>query len=110
MKIAVYAISKNEEKFVERFCDSAKNADVILIADTGSTDNTVSLATNCGATVHEILVNHNGRPRNIVLAYDTPEEYVPPLRPASHPYHGSTIGRYANRIKHGKFFLNNQEY
>ena len=40
MKIAVYAISKNEEQFVKRFCESAKDADLILIADTGSTDNT----------------------------------------------------------------------
>ena len=41
MKIAVYAISKNEEQFVKRFCESAKDADLILIPDTGSTDNTV---------------------------------------------------------------------
>ena len=30
LKIAVYAISKNEEMFVKRFCDSAKDADIIL--------------------------------------------------------------------------------
>ena len=44
MKIAVYAISKNESQFVERFCKSAVDADLIVIADTGSTDNTVELA------------------------------------------------------------------
>lgn len=44
LKICVYAISKNEEKFVLRFCDAAKEADLILIADTGSTDATVSIA------------------------------------------------------------------
>ena len=38
LKIAVYAISKNEEQFVKRFCVSAKDADLILIADTGSED------------------------------------------------------------------------
>jgi glycosyltransferase involved in cell wall biosynthesis len=43
-KIAVYAISKNEEKFVERFCESCKDADYVVIADTGSTDNTANLA------------------------------------------------------------------
>lgn len=56
MKIAVYAISKNESEFVARFCESAKNADMILIADTGSTDNTVDLAKEHGATVFNIHV------------------------------------------------------
>lgn len=56
MKIAVYAISKNEEAFVKRFCDSAKDADLILIADTGSTDKTISVANACGAKVREISV------------------------------------------------------
>ena len=56
MKIAVYAISKNEEKFVKSFCESAKDADYILIADTGSTDNTVEEAKKYGATVVSINV------------------------------------------------------
>lgn len=56
LKIAVYAISKNEEQFVERFCKSASTADLILIADTGSTDDTIKLAKKHGATVHNIAV------------------------------------------------------
>lgn len=40
-KIAVYAISKNEEKFVERWVNSMKEADAIYVLDTGSTDKTV---------------------------------------------------------------------
>ena len=57
MKIAISAISKNEAQFVQRFCDSAKDADLICIADTGSTDNTVKLALECGATVHDICIS-----------------------------------------------------
>lgn len=57
MKIAVYAISKNEEQFVRRFCKSAKAADLILIADTGSTDETVTLAKKHGANVHDICIS-----------------------------------------------------
>ena len=57
MKICVYAISKNEEMFVERFCNSAKDADLILIADTGSTDKTVSLAWDHGAEVQHITIS-----------------------------------------------------
>ena len=56
LKIAVYAISKNEEQFVQRFCDSAAGADLVLIADTGSTDDTVKVALECGARVHDICV------------------------------------------------------
>jgi glycosyltransferase involved in cell wall biosynthesis len=57
MKICVYAISKNEEKFVEKFCNSAKSADMILIADTGSQDGTVNLARKHGAQVFSISIN-----------------------------------------------------
>ena len=38
MKIAVYTIAKNEEKFVQRWADSTNDADYRLILDTGSTD------------------------------------------------------------------------
>lgn len=53
MKICVYTIAKNEEHHVPRFCASAKDADIVLILDTGSTDNTVELAKQCGATVYQ---------------------------------------------------------
>ena len=56
LKICVYAISKNEEKFVKRFADSAKEADLILVADTGSTDNTVEECKKNGIVVHEICI------------------------------------------------------
>jgi len=56
MKICVYAISKNELKHIHRFCKSARDADVILIADTGSTDNTISAAKEYGAQVYSIYV------------------------------------------------------
>ncbi len=43
LKVCVYAISKNESKFVKRFVDSMSEADEIYVLDTGSTDDTVSL-------------------------------------------------------------------
>ena len=73
MKIAVYAISKNEEQFVERFCESAKEADVILIADTGSTDNTVEEAQKHGALVYNICVT----PWRFDIARDTALTLLP---------------------------------
>ena len=50
-KICVYAISKNEEKFVERWVSSMKEADEIFVLDTGSTDNTVKLLKEYGVNV-----------------------------------------------------------
>lgn len=41
LKIAVYAIALNESQFVQRFCEAAREADLIFVADTGSTDDTV---------------------------------------------------------------------
>jgi len=73
MKIAVYAISKNEEQFVQRFCDSAKDADLILIADTGSTDKTVEKALECGAKVHDICI----KPWRFDKARDTALALIP---------------------------------
>lgn len=57
MRIAVYAISKNEEQFVERWVKSASEADVLFIADTGSTDNTVAKAQALGVDVASITVH-----------------------------------------------------
>jgi glycosyltransferase involved in cell wall biosynthesis len=44
MRIAVYAIALNEVNFIKRWAESAKEADYLLIADTGSTDGTVEIA------------------------------------------------------------------
>ena len=40
-KICVYAIAKNEIKFIDRWYDSVKEADKIFVLDTGSEDDTV---------------------------------------------------------------------
>lgn len=51
MHICVYAICKDESKFVDRFMDSVNEADSVVVLDTGSTDNTVELLKARGATV-----------------------------------------------------------
>lgn len=52
LKIAVYAICKNEEQFVDRWMDSMQEADLVIVTDTGSTDHTVARLTARGATVY----------------------------------------------------------
>lgn len=57
LKICVYAITKNEEKFVERWFDSMKEADEIYVLDTGSTDDTVKKLKELGVHVTVEKIN-----------------------------------------------------
>lgn len=62
--------------------------------------------TNFGATLKSLSVpNKNGGIDDIVLGYDTLEEYVHGCS-----YFGATIGRVANRISDAKFSLNGTVY
>jgi glycosyltransferase involved in cell wall biosynthesis len=56
MKVAVYTIALNEEKFVKRWHASAKEADYLLIADTGSSDNTGKTAQKLGINVISVNI------------------------------------------------------
>jgi glycosyltransferase involved in cell wall biosynthesis len=56
LKVAIYTIALNEEQFVEPWYESAKEADYLLIADTGSTDNTVKWAKKRGINVIDVHV------------------------------------------------------
>lgn len=56
VKVAVYTIALNEEQFVERWYESAKDADYLLIADTGSTDGTRETAIKLGINVIDVTV------------------------------------------------------
>ena len=53
-KVCVYAICKNEEKFVDRWMDSVSEADIVIVADTGSTDSTIKKLKERGAVVYSI--------------------------------------------------------
>jgi glycosyltransferase involved in cell wall biosynthesis len=71
VKIGVYSIALNEAKFIERWYQSAKEADFILIADTGSTDETVEIAKKLGINIISISIKpwRFDDARNAVLAH-----------------------------------------
>ncbi len=56
-KICVYAIAKNEEKFIDRWFNSVKEADYIYVLDTGSTDNTVDKLKELGVVVNQKIID-----------------------------------------------------
>lgn len=57
MKVCVYAIAKNEEKFVDRWVTSMKEADDIYVLDTGSIDQTVTILKEKGVHVKTQEIN-----------------------------------------------------
>jgi aldose 1-epimerase len=56
----------------------------------------------------------NGKTADVVLGFATLKDYVtedsPPVTANGGPYFGETIGRYGNRIAHGRFKLNGHTY
>src|SRR5438309_7252064 len=62
--------------------------------------------TNFGATVVSLKVpDRQGKFADVVLGYDDLDGYV-----TDKAHFGATVGRYANRIAHGKFVLNGTTY
>ena len=59
-----------------------------------------------GATITSVETpGRDGRTENIILALDSLDNYI-----KGHPYLGSTVGRFANRIAKGKFSIEGKEY
>lgn len=56
-KVCVYTICKNEEQFVDRWVDSMQEADMIIVCDTGSTDESVKKLKARGVIVYNIIVD-----------------------------------------------------
>jgi aldose 1-epimerase len=60
-----------------------------------------------GAIIMSIKVpDRNGRLDDVVLGFDTPDDYAA----KTHPYFGAIVGRYGNRIAKGQFTLDGTTY
>jgi glycosyltransferase involved in cell wall biosynthesis len=57
MKIAVYGIALNEEQNAEQWAECSQDADIRLVCDAGSTDNTVDLLENLGVQVFNLTID-----------------------------------------------------
>jgi aldose 1-epimerase len=83
----------------------ADGREVFLYTLMNSQGMKVSIST-FGATVTSLWVpDRNGKPADVVLGYDTPEEYR-----QGGSYFGAIVGRYGNRIGKGRFKLDGREY
>jgi tetratricopeptide (TPR) repeat protein len=57
MKICVYAICKNESRFIDRWYNSMKEADEIFVLDTGSEDDSIEKFKKLGVNVKKKIIN-----------------------------------------------------
>jgi aldose 1-epimerase len=66
---------------------------------------------NYGAIVSKFIVtNAQGQQQDIVLGFDDFDQYLNEDYLKNYPYFGAVIGRYANRIKGGKFTIDGNAY
>jgi aldose 1-epimerase len=80
-----------------------KNVDLYTLTNTNGLK--AKIMTYGGIVTSLQVPDRNGNLADIVLGYDTLDEYI-----KNNPYFGALIGRYGNRIAKGKFTLNGVEY
>jgi aldose 1-epimerase len=89
----------------EVFGKTGDGTEVYLYTLTNDNGMTVKI-TNYGAIITSIITkDKEGNPGDVALGFDNLEGYL-----NEHPFFGAVAGRYANRIKKGKFTLDGKEY
>lgn len=92
-------------KIIKKHLPSTSGEEVYLFTLTNSRGVELSIMNYGGAITSLKVPDRNGNFGDIVLGYDTLEDYVRNPR-----YLGALIGRHANRIALGKFSLNGVDY
>ena len=106
--------TKNESKLTVSGLDPAafdstingkKTALYVLKNDNGME---VCITNYGGRVVSLVVPDKDGKPTDVVLGFDNIAQYADTLNSPSD--YGSSVGRYANRIKDGRFTLNDSVY
>lgn len=83
--------------------DDGRQARLFTLTNASGMEVTI---TDYGGIVTAIRVpDRHGKSENVVLGFDSLEQYK-----GEHPYFGALIGRYANRIAHGRFEIDGTPY
>src|SRR5262245_10175111 len=96
------ALSKPEKHAFGK-ADDGQAVDLYVLKNKSGME--VSITNYGGAVVSLKVPDRSGKLADVVLGYDGVQGYV-----TDKAYFGGIIGRYANRIAHGKFALNGATY
>lgn len=89
----------------EPFGKTPDGHEVTLFTLTNSHGHHVSVM-NWGASLLDVVVpDRDGKLANVNLKFDSLEPYLD-----GHPYFGSTVGRFCNRIENGQFAIDGKSY
>ena len=100
-----------EPKLTKRSFGQLKNGQDIDVYTLRNSSGMEISITNFGATVQSIKVpTKEGLLFDVVLGFDTIQEYEAAFAKGSSPYFGAIIGRVAGRIHRGRFTLNSTTY
>jgi aldose 1-epimerase len=94
----------------EPFGKTGDNKEVHLFTLQNSNGITVKITNYGGIITYLSVPDSEGKSDNIVLGFNSLEEYVSPSYIKGCPYLGAIIGRYANRIANGTFSVEGRQY
>ena len=83
---------------------NGKKTDLFIL--TNKLGNEVAFTNYGGALLTIMMPDRNGKLGNVVQGHDSIDKVIA----SPEPFLSTLIGRYGNRIKHGKFTLDGQEY
>ncbi len=95
----------------KKYCFQHSNGEDIYLFTLRNTAGTEVCITNYGAIITSFKVKmKDGFFNDIVLGFDNVEDYLSENYLKQYPYFGAACGRYANRIKNGRFSIDGKEY
>jgi aldose 1-epimerase len=105
--VLVSCTSKKDQKpsISKEAWGTADGKDVSLFTLTNKNGMLIKISSRGGAITTILVPDKAGKFENVVIGFDDLKSYQ-----SGHPYFGSIVGRYGNRIAKGKFSLNGTEY
>lgn len=98
-------------KLEQKFCFTEKPGEDIYLFTLRNEKGEEASITNYGAILTSFKIkDKNGSTQDIVLGFDTVEEYKGKAYLENYPWFGAATGRYCNRIKNARFEIDGSQY